>query len=179
VNTRITSGDVTVTLTGDIEAWVRRATVAAGGEVLRVVREEAEQIAASASAAWYTLVNQQTGLSGQIEVAELIDYDLAEITVSVGSTDTRTAGKRNAPVPRLVRTGGPDSQIRVKVTREEYFATPDRLKYRYPYVWRANPKSNPTRTVLMQALVVEPMNEALGASLGELERRVAAAAERA
>lgn len=177
--TRVKSGDVTVTLTGDLEAWVQRATVAAGGEILRAVREEAEGVARTASSRWYDLVNRKTGMSGQIRVVETVDWQAATITVSVGSTDRRIAGKKNAPVPALVHTGGPDSLMLVPVDRLEYFATPKKLRWRYPQVFKVNPKRQPKSQILLRRLVIEPMESALGPRLGEIERRVAAAAERA
>lgn len=177
--TRYKDGDVTVTLSGDIEAWVRRATTAAGGEVLRVLREDAEQVARLASGQWYDLVQRRTGLSGQIRVAEMVDATAETVTVSVGSVDTRIAGKTRVPVPRVVATPGPDALVLVEVSHKEYFDTPKPLRYRYPRIFQRHPKAGSRRVSLLKLLVVDPMEAAVMSSQGELSRRVADAAERA
>lgn len=175
--TRIKQGDVTVTLSGDTAAWVRRALDAAGGAALRAIHEEAEKVARAAEAKWYTLVERETGKSGQIAITETINEAAGTVTVSVGSTDTRTAGKRNAPVPMLVRTPGPDSLILVKVSHAEYWATSERLRFRYPQVLRVNPNRTAKRQQLIQLLIRGPMEEAITRRASDMARRVAVAAE--
>lgn len=176
---RVKQGDVTITLTGPSDDWIRRATTAAGGAVLRAVREEAQAVATAASGHWYEMVNKRTGLSGQLGVMETVDINAATVTVSVGSTDNRIAGKKNAPVPRLVSTAGPDSVILVTVTQKEYYDTPKRLRYKYPQVFQTNPKATSARRSLLKLLVIDPMTAGVHRRIGEIEQRVAAAVERA
>lgn len=177
MTTRIKQGDVTVTLSGDTEAWVRRAVDAAGGAALRAIRQEAQAVARDAEARWYTLVQRETGKSGQIGIVETINEVAGTVTVTVGSTDKRVAGKRSAPVPLLVRTPGPDSLITVKVDRETYFATPERLRFRYPLVFQVNPNRSAKRTPLVTLLIKVPMEEALTRRASEIVQGIATAAE--
>lgn len=90
--TRYTDGGVTVTLSGELEAFVRRALEASAGEVVAIMEREAESIAATARAEWYgpTGVTRLTGKGGDIVAVTTVDTGKGEVRVTVGSTDTRT-----------------------------------------------------------------------------------------
>lgn len=147
--TRYTDGGVTVTLNGDLEAFVRKALEASVGGCLAIMEKEAETIAAAARRDWYspTGVTRVTGKGGDIVALTTVDTAKGEVRVSVGSTDTRTvrAYKRGNGRNTIERTpsgreverimGGTtkplpvfqhsfwSSTLRAKaVTREEWFA---------------------------------------------------------
>ena len=109
-----TDGSVTVTLDGGLEAFVRQALTAAGGETLRIVEDLAEGVASEAGAAWYGPdgVTRRTGTSGTIDVVERVSPD--EVRVSVGSTDLAKA--------KYVHRPGRLSTTTKEITREEYDA---------------------------------------------------------
>lgn len=121
--TRYTDGNVTVTLDGGLESLVRKALDAAGGETLRLMEQAAQDVADKARAEWYaqgTGVKQQTGKSGDIQVVSTVSD--TEVRVSVGSTDTRIAGKAGKPLVAVLRRRGRLSLEEKLVGREEYFA---------------------------------------------------------
>jgi hypothetical protein len=104
MSTRYRDGGATVTLTGDLEAWAERAIRGAAGDAVDVVRAELQTVANAAEAKWYGPqgVRRQTGRSGDMDVVTTIDAGRGIIRVSVGSTDTRTVGKRGAPLAAFV-----------------------------------------------------------------------------
>jgi hypothetical protein len=83
-------------------------------------------VADTASAGWYGPGNVQrvTGQSGRIEVISTIDANKGVVRVSVGSTDTRIAGKKGAPVPAFVHRPYAATTALKAVTREQFFAAP-------------------------------------------------------
>lgn len=134
-------GGVSVTLTGDLLAWanaaINDATNGAAAEVAAIL----EPVAAQARAEWYGPqgVIKRTGLSGQIDVITTANLDKGVVTVSVGSTDTRTATKgtlrqradgtetrrqAGAPIPAFVHRAGRTTTRLQAVTREEFFRAP-------------------------------------------------------
>lgn len=129
---RYKDGDVTVTLTGDLEMFVRKALDAAGGETSRVLEAAAEQVAQGARAAWYapgTGVQRDTGRSGQIDTITTVSN--TEVRVSVGSTDTetvrlvrrtKTKGARIVTAPRaaVIHRPGPFATTVEEITHDEY-----------------------------------------------------------
>jgi hypothetical protein len=90
--TRYTDGAVTVTLSGELEAFVRKAADAATGGCLAIMEREAQAIAGEARNRWYgpTGVTRITGKGGDIVATTTVDTGKKEVRVSVGSTDTRT-----------------------------------------------------------------------------------------
>jgi hypothetical protein len=95
VSTRYTDGGATITLTGDLEAWAEKAMRAALGGALDVIRAEMQKVADEAEAKWYGAdgVKRRTGLSGRMDVITTLDIGRGRVTVSLGSTDPRRAGK--------------------------------------------------------------------------------------
>jgi len=111
---RFRDGDVTVTLDGGLEAFVRKALDAAAGETVRLMEAAAEEVASKARATWYGTSNlsvqRRTGKSGDIRVFTTVSD--TEVRVSVGSTDLEKA--------IYVHTSGPLSQVAVEITKAEY-----------------------------------------------------------
>lgn len=117
MTTRYRDGDVTITLQGDLEGFVRRAVSAALGGALETMEREADAVAERARARWYQEVEKRTGLSGQVARITIISAD--QVRVSVGSTDTRPAkGGKSAAL--FVRRPGPLSTTERAATDAEY-----------------------------------------------------------
>jgi len=119
-------GGASVTLSGDLEAWATQAMRDATGGAIDILRETLQPVASTASAGWYGAqgVQRVTGQSGRIEVVSTIDVAKGVVRVSVGSTDTRVAGKKNAPVPAFVHRPYAATTELKAVTREQFFAAP-------------------------------------------------------
>jgi len=117
-------GGASVTLTGDLEAWATQAMRDATGGAIDILTETLQPVASTASAGWYGAqgVQRVTGQSGRIEVVSTIDVAKGVVRVSVGSTDTRVAGKKNAPVPAFVHRPYAATTELKAVTREQFFA---------------------------------------------------------
>lgn len=126
MSTKWRDGGVTVTLTGDLEAWAERAIRSALGGAVEVVQAELETVARSAESAWYGAqgVQRVTGKSGDMAVVTVLDLDKGRVLVSVGSTDDRIAGKSGKGVPIYVHRPGPNTSVAKVVTREEFYAAP-------------------------------------------------------
>jgi hypothetical protein len=119
-------GGASVTLTGDLEAWATQAMRDATGGAVDILTETLQPIATTASAGWYGAqgVQKVTGQSGRIEVVSTVDVAKGVVRVSVGSTDTRVAGKKNAPVPAFVHRPYAATTELKAVSREQFFAAP-------------------------------------------------------
>jgi len=119
-------GGASVVLSGDLEAWATQAIRDATGGAVDILTETLQPIATTASAGWYGAqgVQKVTGQSGRIEVVSTIDVAKGVVRVSVGSTDTRVAGKKNAPVPAFVHRPYAATTELKAVTREQFFAAP-------------------------------------------------------
>ena len=119
-------GGVSVTLSGDLDAWATQAMRDATGGAIDILTEALQPVASTASAEWYGPqgVSRVTGQSGRIEVVSTIDVAKGVVRVSVGSTDTRVAGKKNAPVPAFVHRPYAATTELKAVTREQFFAAP-------------------------------------------------------
>ena len=119
-------GGVSVALSGDLDAWAKQAMRDATGGAIDILTETLQPVASTASASWYSAngVQRVTGQSGRIEVVSTIDVAKGVVRVSVGSTDTRTAGKKNAPVPAFVHRPYAATTELKAVTREQFFAAP-------------------------------------------------------
>lgn len=124
--TRYKDGDAQVVLHGDLEKFARQILTAAQTATIAKMEEEAEKIASEARSAWYSQVKRRTGKTGDIQVYTTIDASQGVVKVSIGSSDTRLAGKKPAWV--LVKRPGPGSLIKQQVTVEEYWATPAALR---------------------------------------------------
>ena len=125
---RYTEGKVTVTLGGELEAFVRRALEAAGGETLRLMEQAAQEVATRAEAEWYAPgggVHRETGQSGKMGVVTTVKP--GEVRVSVGSTDKRSEGKGRkqggnaTPFVYYLKSPAPLAVDARKVSRVEYF----------------------------------------------------------
>jgi len=119
-------GGASVVLSGDLEAWATQAIRDATGGAVDILTETLQPIATTASAGWYGPGNVQkvTGQSGRIEVVSTVDLIKGVVRVSVGSTDTRVAGKKNAPVPAFVHRPYAATTELKAVTRDQFFAAP-------------------------------------------------------
>jgi len=114
-------GDVTVTLTSDLEAMVRRLADQAAGGIVSVLEAHADEVVAKARADWYGPggVERETGRSGDIVRRTTISE--REVRVGVVSTDTRAAGKSGKLVPLYVhRPGRLSTEVR-EITQAEYY----------------------------------------------------------
>lgn len=119
-------GGASVTLSGDLAAWATQAMRDATGGAIDLLTETLQPVATTASASWYSAdgVQKVTGQSGRIEVVHTVDVAKGVVRVSVGSTDTRVAGKKNAPVPAFVHRPYAATTDLKAVTREQFFAAP-------------------------------------------------------
>ncbi len=201
--TRFRQGDVTVTLTGDLEAFARRAVDAAAGETVRLMEGAANGVRSSAAGEWYRRVERETGKSGDIDVVTTIDVNRSEVRVSIGSTDERVvlAKKRNKdgtitgttgkPVPVFVHSPGPGALAKVQVTHDEYWDAPKSLRSNYkpippnpktgwkgdegtgPYMWKVSPLAGDGKFLLGE-LVKAPMRRVVKQITPELGRSIAA-----
>lgn len=129
MSTKWRDGGVTVTLTGDLEAWAERAIRSALGGAVEVVQAELETVARSAESAWYGAqgVQRVTGKSGDMAVVTVLDLDKGRVLVSVGSTDDRVSTSyrsKGAPVPYFVHRAERLATVAKVVTREEFYAAP-------------------------------------------------------
>jgi len=119
-------GGASVVLSGDLAAWAEQAMRDATGGAVDILTATLQPVATTASAGWYAPGNVQrvTGQSGRIEVISTIDANKGVVRVSVGSTDTRVAGKKNAPLPAFVHRPYAATTELKAVTREQFFAAP-------------------------------------------------------
>ncbi len=177
--TRYTTGNATVTLSGDAERIVRAALEAAGGETVRVLETAAQEVADKARSDWYgpNGVKRRTGRSGQIEVVTTVSD--TEVRVSVGSTDHRKDGKGKW-VPAVVRRPGPLATEPKPVSRGEWWAW---KKARKPVGKPGTGEDDwtilvPTQggdgALLLQELVRKPMRAKIRVVTPELGRTIAA-----
>ena len=119
-------GGASVTLSGDLAAWATQAMRDATGGAIDLLTATLQPIADTASASWYSAdgVQKVTGQSGRIEVVHTVDVAKGVVRVSVGSTDTRIAGKKGAPLPAFVHRAYSATTTMKSVTKDEFFAAP-------------------------------------------------------
>lgn len=119
-------GAASIVLSGDLAAWAEQAVRDATGGAVDLLTATLQPVADTASAGWYGPGNVQrvTGQSGRIEVISTIDANKGVVRVSVGSTDTRIAGKKGAPVPAFVHRPYAATTALKAVTRDQFFAAP-------------------------------------------------------
>lgn len=162
---RLTDGGTGMLLDdAELERMVRGAVDAASGGVLEVLRPLCDTVAAGARAQWYTLVNRDTGLSGDIRVVETVTP--TQVVVSTGSTDTRRAHAKvgTFPLPEVVGMAGPGSKRRRKQPAGAPIPAGATVAYRakgYVYVDMPNPKASAAPFTLLPRLVRRPIEEAV------------------
>lgn len=163
---------MTVTLEGNLEAWVRQALTAAAGAVVEAMEEEAQMVADEARANWYSNdgVTRQTGKSGDIRVVTTVTP--SEVRVGIGSTDDRVNDK-GLPVALFVKRPGRLSLIRKAVDRDTWWGTAPAMRANYrprragkaneadpagsgPYIYEPNPLANDGKTLMVE-FVRKPM----------------------
>lgn len=172
MSTRFTEGDVTVTLSGDLEALVLDAANRASAGALPVMQGAAEQIASEARLKWYALVDRETGRGGDVRVVTFVSADM--VRVSVGSTDTSAGGKSAKARVLYVHEPFALSTIERKATAAEYH------KGRSAGLGPAeagvvdvpNPKAARGR-YLVPTLITNPMRKRLKPLVIELGRAIA------
>ena len=121
---RYSDGMATVTLDGALEAFVRSALSTVERSALAVMEDHAAELAATARREWYgpSGVDRETGKSGDIQVVTTVNAARGIVRVSIGSTDTRKAGKTSKPLAAFVHQPWGSSLRAKAVTREEWFA---------------------------------------------------------
>lgn len=117
--TRYRDGAATITLTGDLEAWVRGAANQATSGFFDVAIPAAEELAGVARAAWYREVERETGESGKIDVVATIDVGRSLASVSIGSLDTRK-DKRGRPAVAFIHRPRALALAPVEISEGEY-----------------------------------------------------------
>jgi hypothetical protein len=196
MTTRYTSGGVTVTLSGELEEFVRRAVDQAAGATVRVMEAAAEEVAADARSWWYakgTGVTRRTGRSGDVEVVTTVSDE--EIRVTVASTDTTTvrdARGRSAPRAAVIFRPGVFSTRAVEISETEYKRQKARGKPHSELVFHAKrsrpasgveagkyyrEESNPDASdgrYLVPELIQKPMRVKVKVITPELGRAIAA-----
>jgi len=136
---RITSGAVTLSLTGDLAKRMEERVRAATEGVTRELEKAFEAIATHAESEWYGAkgVQRRTGVSGTINVVTSVDIAASTANVSIGSAATEivqltgTGGsKRTGNRPRAVFVHSPSilSKTYRSVTVEDYWKTPPDLR---------------------------------------------------
>lgn len=123
-STRYKDGDVTVTLTGDLEQQMRELVARAMGGALEIMEGAANKVAADARAEWYGSrgVRLITGQTGDIRTVTTIDVSRSVVRVAVGSTDTEGSAKQPRVV--FVHSPGPMGRKLVSVSVERWRETP-------------------------------------------------------
>lgn len=127
MTTRYKSGKVTVTVDDGLDRWLRSLLTAAEKKSVALLEAKAEKLASEARTAWYgpNGVERETGKSGDIRVVTTFDQGRGVVTVSIGSTDIRTAGKTGKPVPVYVHRPRSTSTVMKQVDRRTWYATPE------------------------------------------------------
>ena len=128
---------------------------------------------------------RETGMAGNIEVTTTLDASKGEVTVSIGSADTRidtregVGGKPTGkPLPLFQHRPKATSLILVPVSKAEYLAAPQsmrrfNLKTRQHSVYKANPRAGDGK-YLVAELVRKParaMIRRISADIGAEVRR--------
>ncbi len=178
--TRWRDGGVTVTLSGDIEHFVRRAVDVAAGTVMKEMQAVAEQVAKDAEATWYDDVKRRTGMSGKWDVVTTVSR--TEVQIGVASLDTRS-DRRGRIAAWFVHRPGPLSVVKRAATRADFkagraLASPpgQRLKGRGVVV-ELNPAASDGKYLLGE-LVRKPFRVKVKVVSDELGQRIVAAIRR-
>jgi len=181
--TRYRDGSASATISHDLAAWCRSVVSSAERDALSILEQEAEKIASDARQKWYTMVEKETGQSGQIDVVTTYDVGRGRISVAVGSLDSRVDPKSGKPTVVFIKSPGRNSTVKKQVSREEYYATPNLLRGNYdpfpeeraqglkgPFVYEINPLAGSPKN-LLQTLIKSPVRLKLKdpALLGKLK----------
>lgn len=178
---RYSQGGTTVTLTGPTASQLRDAVNRIAKGWLDRVEPEAERVAAQARAAWYGPegVTRRTGKSGDIQAITTVSD--GEVRVTIGSADTRLAGKTGKPAIYYIHRPGPFSTIRRKATHEDFKSGAAKASPRGKrvagrgVVEEPNPKASDGRH-LLQPLIAQParafMRRLFGSYKGAIRRTV-------
>jgi len=157
---KISSGSSSAIVTGDMRRYVERVLNETQDEVVKAMRDAAEEVRKNARASWYTQVHEESGRSGDIRTAITVDPDGGSVSVAVGSVDSRRA--QNKPVVVFIHAPFPGSLQQTLVSESEYLSAPtqerawiDHKKKRF-FVWRS-PKEPATGKYLLETLVKAPM----------------------
>jgi hypothetical protein len=181
VSFRVTNGGVTVTLDGQLEAFVADLVARTQSVTVDQLRAAAEEVAAEARASWYgpNGVKRRTGQSGDIVATETVDVSRGEIRISVGSTDPRVAGSK--PVPVYVHRPTRTSTIQRDTDPATWYGSPESM--RGPWRMGADGKKIPTIYVpnpdasdgkhLLPVLVRAPMKKRAKAITAAIAKEVA------
>ena len=178
---RVTNGGVTVTLDGQLEAFVADLVRRTQSATIEQIREAAAEVAAAARAEWYGIngVNRRTGQSGDIVVTETVDLSRGEIRIGVGSADPRVAGSK--PVPVYVHRPRKTSTVEVDVSPREWFDAAESIRApwrvgaggkKIPRLHRPNPEANDGK-FLLPTLVRAPMKKRVKAISAAIAKEVA------
>lgn len=175
-----TKGSVTVTLSGEMEAFVDRLMETATTAALVTARELAETVRDDAAREWYGArgVRKVTGKSGDIRVTESIDLNTGDVRVSVGSADDRVSGGK--PVPVFIKRPGRLSLVKVEVSHDKYWKTSKGMRANYypipgrdprgstgPWIYEPNPKANDGRKMLNE-FIKKPVKKAMRKAASDL-----------
>jgi hypothetical protein len=157
---RLSNGSSSGVITGDMKRYVERVLNETQDEVVKAMRDSAEEVRKNARAQWYTMVHEESGRSGDIRTAITVDPDGGSVSVAVGSVDSRRA--QNKPVVVFIHAPFPGSLQQTQVSEAEYLSAPtqerawiDHKKKRF-YVWRS-PQQPATGKYLLETLVKAPM----------------------
>ena len=176
---KISSGSTSAIVSGDMRKYVERVLNETQDATVREMRAATEEVRASARAAWYQQVTERSGRSGDIRTAITIDPELGNVSVSVGSVDTRRSKEK--PTVVFVHAPFPGSLQQTLVSEEEYIASPEHIrawidhkKTKY-FVWKP-PKQPATGKYLLETLVKAPMRAKLKQLSQSIQDRAAKAA---
>jgi hypothetical protein len=157
---KISSGGASAIVTGDMRRYVERVLNETQDEVVKAMRDAAEEVRKNARASWYTQVHEESGRSGDIRTAITVDPDGGSVSVAVGSVDSRRA--QNKPVVVFIHAPFPGSLQQTQVSEAEFLSAPtqerawiDHKKKRF-FVWRS-PSQPATGKYLLETLVKAPM----------------------
>lgn len=165
---RYTTGGVTVTLSGELAEWARAAVDEGERELVQQLVTIGDEEASKARGLWYQQVDRRTGKSGDIQ-SVLVLSD-TEARVSVGSTDTRVAGRK--PVPLWVHRPGPFSVKHRSATEAET------TKGKGKRVTYPNPKASDGKFLVVE-LIRKPVRARFQVEIQNLGRALANAMRRA
>jgi len=151
--TRVKTGDVSVSLDFDLEAFISVSVSRVSREIGETLLEQLEPVAIEAENQWYQQVDRKTGQSGQI--AAVLTYSPDSVRVDVGSLDSRTS-KTGKPVVVFVHRPSATSTILEPVSAQTYFDTDTVMRGKYPFIKRRNPKASDGKNLLTE-LVKKPV----------------------
>lgn len=151
--TRYREGNVTVTLSHDLEGFLRRAVEASAAGLLDALERPAEKVAADARAAWYQQVDKRTGESGDIQVV-----------TTISPTEVRVSIVSSAAYAKYVHRPGPLATVAARRTDEEFHAALSAGVKRPAAWWKRKPHPKAADgKYLLQELIGKPFRAAIRA----------------